>query len=133
MKKFVALLGALCLFAQTGLAKEVEHKLNRASEVRAEQAKAHVGYTRAKFTLCNKTSMPLFFIAWAIDTREPKPYRWNDWIMSNECRTDKFDKYFNVTLYEVSTSPGEPVVRDHVLRQGKTVEITESYLAKHVK
>lgn len=133
MKKLAILLSALCLFTQAGFAKDVEHKVKRASQVRAEQAKAHVGYTRAKFTVCNKTSMPLFFIAWAIDTWESKPYRWNDWLLTNECRTDKFDKYFNVALYEFSTGPGEPLLADFVLREGRTLNVTESYLAKHAK
>jgi hypothetical protein len=133
MKKFVAILSLFCLFSQTGLAKDVEHKVKSAAQKQAVQSDSKLGWTRAKFTLCNKTSMPLFFVAWAIDTWEPKPYRWNDWIMTGECRTDKFDKFFNVTLYELSTGPGEALLLDHVLREGKTVNITESYLAKHAK
>lgn len=126
MKKLMIAIATALLFTQASFAKEVEHKV--ASKLVASKPR---GYTRAKFTICNKSSMPLFFIGWAIDTWDSKPYRWNDWVLTNECRTDKFDKFFDISLFEFSSGPYEPLILDFVLREGKTVDITDSYIKKY--
>lgn len=126
MKKFILLITSLVLCSQLTWAKDVEHKV--AQNMPAQSAdKPEV--TLSRFKVCNKLSYPIFFIAWAIDT--PNSYRYNDWIQPYECRTDKFDRYFDVSLYEFSTAPYETPFLDYVLRNGYTLNITPAFVANH--
>lgn len=111
MKK-VALISFLLIFSSTLFANKLVNHGNKAGSF----------YILSKFTVCNELSYPVFFTAWALD--RPNAYKWADWIQPSDCRTDQFDKYYDLALYEFATGPFDAPFSNRMLREGETFTLS---------